>query len=280
MPPSLQTIPTGSIDTARNPRTVFDPVRLAELTESIKHVGVQQPITVVQNGPRFDLLLGERRFRASLAAGLPAVPAIVLDESPEEHQKLLVQLTENLQREPLDCLDAARGIQNLMAASGCTAAQAAHKLGYSGPSASRWLTLLHLPESILEKVRSRTLRSSLAYELAGVADPDEQLRLAEAAASGKLSRDALRREVKRSTRRTTRATTTTAPRRERRITIPLSSGSTIAIAAAAALTFDVVIDALASALALATAAHGVGRPLDEFVRDLKQHRHPDRSQPC
>lgn len=106
-------LPVGDIDANPNqPRKLFDDERLAELSQSIAEYGVISPLTVRLHYGRYELVSGERRLRAARMAGLKKVPCIILDVDMEESG--LLALVENLQRQDLDFLEEARGIENLM----------------------------------------------------------------------------------------------------------------------------------------------------------------------
>ena len=114
------------------PRIVFDESKLQELSDSIKENGVLQPI-IVRKSPiiGYEILAGERRFRASQLAGLTKIPAIIRELSDDEMMTLAI--LENLQRDDLTLLDEARSLQNLVTKQGLTHTQIAEKLGKSRP---------------------------------------------------------------------------------------------------------------------------------------------------
>ena len=264
MPKQIHDIPTAAVDVPINVRKRIDPTKLAELAGSIKQIGVQQPVIVVARGTRYDLMIGERRFRACVEAGLLTVPAIVLEASPTEADTVLAQLTENHQREPLNCVDSARGIQRLMETAGCTAAEASTRMGYSAGTASKWLAVLNSNESIRSRVESGELSASAAYELTRVSSRDQQEELTNAAASGLLSRDSLIRKIKQAQR--TRAGG--QPQATARVTAALGEGRVVTVSGKG-LSLESMIDWLEQLLARARKAKSHGLSLETFVRTMR-----------
>lgn len=128
------------------PRQVFDPEGLEELAQSIRLHGILQPIVVRRRGDEtYELIAGERRWRASRAAGLKAIPALVRADFGDA-QMLEVALVENVQRRDLDPLEKARGYQRMMQELGLTQEQVAQKVGLKRASIANHLRLLELPE--------------------------------------------------------------------------------------------------------------------------------------
>ncbi|HMV62088.1 MAG TPA: ParB/RepB/Spo0J family partition protein [Zoogloea sp.] len=150
----LQTLPVDALKPGKyQPRTRMDPGSLEELAASIKSQGVMQPILVRPVGSLFDaqryeIIAGERRWRASRIAGLEAVPCLVR-EIPDE-AALAMSLIENIQREDLNPLEEAAGIQRLVDEFGLTHQQAADAVGRSRPTASNLLRLLQLAQPVQE----------------------------------------------------------------------------------------------------------------------------------
>lgn len=158
------------------PRKEFDKDALEQLAESIRQAGILQPILVVENGMRFRIIAGERRFRAARIAGLNSIPCIV--RSLTEAQQMEAALIENLQREDLNPIEEAQAIRGLMQQCGYTQEEAAQRLGKSRPAVANLLRLLNLPESILQMVISGKLSAGHARVLAGVTPETRQLELA------------------------------------------------------------------------------------------------------
>jgi ParB family chromosome partitioning protein len=167
------------------PRRTFDEGNLAELAASLKSTGLIQPILVRKAGDGYQLIAGERRWRAAKIAGLAAIPAIVREtDSATQAQMALV---ENIQREDLNPLDRAQSYRSLMDQLGLTQAELAGRLGEDRSGIANHLRLLALVEPVKEMVRSGRISFGHAKLLAGVEDMLEQQRLAELTLSGDLS---------------------------------------------------------------------------------------------
>ena len=158
------------------PRREFDKDALEQLADSIRQAGVLSPILVVENGSRFRIVAGERRFRASRLAGLATVPCIVRDMTTE--QQMEAALIENLQRQDLNPIEEANAIRSLMQECGYTQEQAAEKLGKSRPVVANMLRLLNLPKPVIDMVSSGELSAGHARVLAGLESESRQLELA------------------------------------------------------------------------------------------------------
>ncbi len=161
------------------PRRSFDAQALEALAESIRQAGVLQPLLVVENGARYRIVAGERRYRAARMAGLQSVPCIVREMS--EQERMEAALIENLQREDLNAIEEAAGIRALMEECGYTQELAAKRVGRSRPAVANLLRLLQLPESIQQMVKDGELSAGHARVLAGIPDESRQLALAECA---------------------------------------------------------------------------------------------------
>ena len=184
---SIQEIPVGELDpNPDQPRQSFDQESIGQLADSIRDQGVLQPLLVVPaSGGRYRIIAGERRYRASRLAGLETVPCIVKDI--EVIQQMEIALIENLQREDLNPMEAARGIQALMKQCGYTQEKVSTRLGKSRPAVANLLRLLSLPEEVTEMVRDGLISAGHARVLAGIRDPEEQIRLAHRAADEGMS---------------------------------------------------------------------------------------------
>ncbi|WP_316739363.1 ParB/RepB/Spo0J family partition protein [Streptomyces sp. MK7] len=171
-------IPLDSITpNPRQPREVFDDDALAELVTSIKEVGLLQPVVVRQLGPeRYELIMGERRWRACREAGLEAIPAIV--RATDDEKLLLDALLENLHRAQLNPLEEAAAYDQLLKDFNCTHDQLADRIGRSRPQVSNTLRLLKLPAAVQSRVAAGVLSAGHARALLSVEDPEEQNRLA------------------------------------------------------------------------------------------------------
>ena len=175
---------------ARQPRTVFDEDELSELVHSITEVGLLQPIVVRPKGANsYELIMGERRLRASKAAGLASIPAIVRDTADED--MLRDALLENLHRSQLNPLEEAAAYQQLLDDFGCTHEELADRLGRSRPQISNTLRLLRLSPAVQRRVAAGVLTAGHARALVSVASPEIQDRLAQRVVAEGLSVRAL-----------------------------------------------------------------------------------------
>jgi ParB family transcriptional regulator, chromosome partitioning protein len=157
----------------RQPRTRFSPESLAELEQSIRHLGVLVPIIVrpgTSDDGTYELIAGERRWRAAAAARLPAIPAIV--RAADDGASLEVAVVENLQREDLDPLEEAMGFSHLIDEYGYTQERLAERLGKSRPAVANALRLLTLDDEIKARVRDGALSASHARALLGIGPGD------------------------------------------------------------------------------------------------------------
>jgi len=162
----------------RQPRRSFDEDALEELAESIRQVGLLQPVVVRAAGPgRYELIMGERRWRASQRAGLTEIGAIV--KQTQDNELLRDALIENLHRQQLDPLEEAAAYQQLLDDFGATHEQLAQKIGRSRPHISNTLRLLNLPPAVQKRVAAGVLSAGHARALLGLSDPDAQQHLAD-----------------------------------------------------------------------------------------------------
>jgi ParB family chromosome partitioning protein len=162
---------------ARQPRTVFDEEALDELTHSVREIGVLQPIVVRSVGrDEYELIMGERRLRASVAAGLDTIPAIVRDTADED--MLRDALLENLHRSQLNPLEEAAAYQQLLDDFGCTHEELADRIGRSRPQISNTLRLLRLTPAVQRRVAAGVLSAGHARALVSVTSSALQDRFA------------------------------------------------------------------------------------------------------
>ncbi len=175
----LELIPVGQIrPNPKQPRTVFDEEALDELVESVKEVGVLQPIVVRKVGDeQFELIMGERRWRASTQAGLETVPAIV--RGTEDEDLLRDALLENLHRAQLNPLEEAAAYQQMLVEFGCTQEELAQRIKRSRPQISNTIRLLRLPALVQRRVAAGVLSAGHARALLMVEDPPAQEQLAQ-----------------------------------------------------------------------------------------------------
>jgi ParB family chromosome partitioning protein len=162
----------------RQPRQVFDEDAMAELVHSVKEIGLLQPIVVrpLEEDGRYELIMGERRWRATREAGLDTVPAIVRQTGDDE--MLRDALLENLHRSQLNPLEEAAAYQQLLDDFGCTHEELSTRIGRSRPQISNTLRLLKLSPAVQRRVAAGVLSAGHARALLAVADAEIQDRLA------------------------------------------------------------------------------------------------------
>lgn len=175
------------IDPNKNqPRKKFDSNSLKELAESIKQHGVIQPIIVnEEKDGRYIIIAGERRFRASIIAGLKTIPAIVRKYSPREIKE--VALIENLQREDLNPIEAGKAIKELMDEYNFTQEEVADKIGKSRPLVANTLRLLNLCPEVILLIENNQLSAGHGKCLVAIEDKQKQLELAKFVVEEKLT---------------------------------------------------------------------------------------------
>lgn len=155
------------------PRQHFDEEKLAELAASIKEHGVVQPLILRQREEGYELVAGERRWRAAQLAGLKEVPVVV--KGLNDLQMMQIALVENLQREDLNPLEEARAYARLLNEFSMTQEEIAFTVGKSRPVVANTLRLLHLPEEIQESVSRGTISMGHARTILGLESPEQQI---------------------------------------------------------------------------------------------------------
>lgn len=184
----LVPVPSGSsyadlpldaiVPNPRQPRTAFDSDALDELVDSIREVGLLQPVVVRPLGnDRYELVMGERRWRASQLAGTGTIPAIV--RPTEDHDLLRDALLENLHRAQLNPLEEAAAYQQLLEDFGCTQDELATRIKRSRPQISNTIRLLRLPPTVQRRLAAGVLSAGHARALLALPDPLGQERLAQ-----------------------------------------------------------------------------------------------------
>jgi ParB family chromosome partitioning protein len=205
----------------RQPREVFDEDALAELVGSIKEVGLLQPVVVRQTGSeRYELIMGERRWRACREAGLEKIPAIV--RATEDEKLLLDALLENLHRAQLNPLEEAAAYDQLLQDFSCTHEQLADRIGRSRSQVSNTLRLLKLSAPVQRRVAAGVLSAGHARSLLALEDVEDQDRLASRIVAEGLSVRAVEEIVHLINAEPKAAKKTAAPRAGRRVSPALT----------------------------------------------------------
>ena len=156
------------------PRKIFQPESLASLTESIRRHGILQPLSVRRVGTSYELIAGERRLRAAIAAGLTEIPCIVMQMTDAESG--LTALVENLQRQDLDFMEQAQGISFLMESFSLSQEQAANLLGLSQSAVANKLRLLRHSLPVQQRLRETNLTERHARALLKLGSEPDKLR--------------------------------------------------------------------------------------------------------
>ncbi|GAA1694223.1 ParB/RepB/Spo0J family partition protein [Microcella alkalica] len=183
--------PSDIVPNPQQPRTEFREEELAELVHSVREFGVLQPIVVReragagQGEPQYELIMGERRLRASTLAGLETIPAIVRNTADED--MLRDALLENLHRAQLNPLEEASAYQQLLEDFGITQERLAERLGRSRPQISNTLRLLRLPEAVQARVAAGVLSAGHARAILSTNEPELMQRLADRIVNEELS---------------------------------------------------------------------------------------------
>jgi ParB family chromosome partitioning protein len=160
---------------ANQPRKTFDEEKIAELAASIRENGIIQPLIVRKKGKAYEIVAGERRWRASVKAELKEVPCIVRDIDDE--QNMLLAIVENMQREDLNPLEEAEGLNQMIATYGLTQEQVSRSVGKSRPYIANSLRLLKLPEDIKALISEGTISAGHGRALLSVEDEERQKKL-------------------------------------------------------------------------------------------------------
>jgi ParB family chromosome partitioning protein len=175
-PEEVKMIPVSEIvPNPHQPRTVFEDERIEELSQSIKTHGVIQPIVVRKRNNKFEIIAGERRWRASCKLGLDTIPAIVREMN--DSQSASIALIENLQREGLTSIEEAFAYQQLMEIHSLTQESLAQRLGKSQSTIANKIRLLHLSEKVKQELLNRTITERHARALLALNDEELQVRV-------------------------------------------------------------------------------------------------------
>ena len=173
----VQNLKLSEIEPNRDqPRRMFDEESLGELADSIKRYGVIQPIIVTKRDDYYQIVAGQRRWRASKKAGLDVIPAIVRDNDNQRNQE--IALIENIQREDLNPIEKARGIKVLMDQYNMNQQQVAEIIGKSRSSVANTLRILNLDERVINLALEGKLTEGHCRSLLSFEDPDKQYDMA------------------------------------------------------------------------------------------------------
>lgn len=159
------------------PRKTFDEEKLEELAASIAEHGLIQPVVLRKSGKGYEIVAGERRWRAARKIGIKELPCIIKELTDEEN--MLLAIIENMQREDLNPIEEAEGIKQMIDTYGLTQEQVSKSVGKSRPYIANCLRLLKLPASVVDYVAEGELSAGHAKVIAGIEDEDKQLKLAE-----------------------------------------------------------------------------------------------------
>ncbi len=180
---------------ASQPRTRFDEKKLEELAESIRQNGIVQPILLRRRGARYQIVAGERRWRAAQKAGLQRLPAVIREIADEKLLELA--LIENIQRQELNAIEEAHAYKRLIETLGLTQETVAQRVGRDRSFVTNYLRLLRLPEDLQELVEQEKLSTGHARALLGIDNPEAQRNLARNVMERSLSVRETERAVKR-----------------------------------------------------------------------------------
>ena len=169
----------------KQPRKFFNEEALQELSDSIKQHGIVQPLVVAKKDDYFEIIAGERRWRAAKLAGLKEVPVVIKDYSPQEIME--VALIENIQREDLNPVEEAKAYQNLIKEYNLKQEEVAERVSKSRSAITNSLRLLKLSDDVLTLLMEEEISSGHARALLGLEDSEKQLEIAEKIAKDHLS---------------------------------------------------------------------------------------------
>ncbi len=167
------------------PRKDFDKEEMAELTDSVRKYGVLQPLLVRKNGDRYEIIAGERRFRAAMAAGIKEVPVVIREYTPQ--QAMEIALIENVQREDLNPIEEAMAYQQLISEFGLTQEEIAERVSRNRATVTNSLRLLKLDKRVQDMLVRSEISGGHARALLGIESKEKQYQLAKKVAEEKLS---------------------------------------------------------------------------------------------
>jgi ParB family transcriptional regulator, chromosome partitioning protein len=260
----LQVLPIEQIETDSQIRRKLDEGVIRGIMMTIATVGVITPIRVRKEVKRFVVVDGEHRLRAVQLAGGKTVPCIIEEGALTKADILARQLIANCQRADLNPIDKARGIKDLMEATGMNGSAAATHLGLSNSAVTEHVKLLSLSPEIQEKIASGEIATSAGSLLAGIEDPEQRAEYAHQLASGTLTRDGLAGAIKARKRNVIEK-----PAAEvRRATAILGEGRAVTVVAKG-LDMTLLIECLSGLLSEARRSRARGVELSTFLRILK-----------
>ena len=174
---TINEVPLEQIEANPNqPRRAIDPESLGELAESIRQLGIVQPITLRQTGSeKYQIVAGERRWRASRQAGLTTIPAYI--RTIDEESVMEMALVENIQREDLNAIEIALAYAHLLEQEGMTQEKVAERVGKSRVAVANYLRLLKLPAQVQMALQKRTIDMGHARALLSLDSPTQQLQV-------------------------------------------------------------------------------------------------------
>ena len=260
----IQFLPLNKITTAKQVRENFDQESISGLAETLKIHGQLQPIRVLKVGDQYVITDGERRYRAAKIAGMAELLAIVEERDLSTAEVTERSLIANCQREDLTPTEKAFGIKALMDATGENCSEVALRLGMTGSTVSRLLTMVSLPKAILDQISAGLIPASAAPELAKIQDPSKQQEIAGQLASGKLTRDGVANAAKRKKRSSTRPAKTPSGR----LIAMLGLGRVVSVVAPV-LSLENAIELLDELIGKARKAKGQNLSLATFEKLLQ-----------
>tara|TARA_R110002072_G_scaffold303121_1_gene494570 strand:- start:106411 stop:107241 length:831 start_codon:yes stop_codon:yes gene_type:complete len=256
-------LPIDQIVAEEQVRTEFDEESLAGLGASIQAVGQLAPARVRREGESFILVDGERRYRAMKLLGEKTIAAIVENAELTTGDIVQRQLIANVQRNDLGGMEKARAIHRLMDATNWNASEAASHLGISNATVSRLLKLLELPDEVQKQVAAGEISASAAYELTRIEDEEARQQLADAVASGRMTRDAIAGRHRR--QKTPQKASATSPKR---VTAMLGHGRSVTVTGSD-LSLECFIDVISEVLDKARKVRASGIQLSSFIAMLR-----------
>ncbi len=262
---TLMNISIDKIHVDPQVRTAFNEESIQELAQNIRHTGLASPISIRLEGGKYHLIHGERRLRALIAAGETSVLALVDSREMAKSERLLTQLSENLQREELSPLETARAVRQLIEESGWSASQVAEKLGRSNGYISRILALTTLSAEIQADIASGRIAASAAYELSKIEDAEERSRVAAELIAGKMTRDGV---VARRRGASESPASDSSPTALSRVTAMLGAGRSVTVAGPS-MTLDSFIAWLEELLVKAKKTRNQGIEIFTFIKMLR-----------